>query len=98
MSKLGGSLPYGPQLPVTDTTSGPRAPDLEFLMFPMAIIDYGHGFPPRGNYGISVARPIPISLPDTLLMSLWTGRDPAQTCELRNGRVADQQCVRRTSN
>ncbi|KAI0741863.1 GMC oxidoreductase [Daedaleopsis nitida] len=48
------SLPYGPELPVTNTFSGPRAPDLEFLLFPMGIIDYGHGFPPRGNYGISV--------------------------------------------
>ncbi|KAI0770549.1 GMC oxidoreductase [Fomes fomentarius] len=48
------SLPYGPELPVTNTTSGPRAPDIEYMVFPMGIIDYGHGFPPRGNYSVSV--------------------------------------------
>ncbi|RPD58939.1 GMC oxidoreductase [Lentinus tigrinus ALCF2SS1-7] len=48
------SLPYGPDLPVKDTFSGPKAPDLEYLIFPMGIIDYGHGFPSRGNYGVSV--------------------------------------------
>ena len=48
------SLPYGPELPAKSTFSGPKAPDLEYLIFPMGIIDYGHGFPPRGNYGVSV--------------------------------------------
>ena len=48
------SLPYGPELPAKSTFSGPKAPDLEYLIFPMGIIDYGHGFPSRGNYGVSV--------------------------------------------
>ncbi|TFK92473.1 GMC oxidoreductase [Polyporus arcularius HHB13444] len=48
------SLPYGPELPVKDMFSGPKAPDIEYLVFPMGIIDYGHGFPPRGNHGLSV--------------------------------------------
>ncbi|KAI0708467.1 GMC oxidoreductase [Earliella scabrosa] len=47
-------LPYGRDLPVVNTTSGPKAPDFEFVVFPMAVINYGHAFPPRGNLGISV--------------------------------------------
>ncbi|KAI0794378.1 GMC oxidoreductase [Fomes fomentarius] len=73
------ALPYGPQLPVTDTTSGPRAPDLEFLLFPMGIIDYGHGFPPRGNYGISGA---------ILLKPVSSG-----TVELRTNSVYDAPLI-----
>ncbi|TBU46490.1 GMC oxidoreductase [Dichomitus squalens] len=49
------SLPYGPTpLPIKDLTSGPNAPDLEFMVFPVAVINYGLGFPRLGNYGISV--------------------------------------------
>ena len=48
------SLPYGSELPVKDTFSGPKAPNLEFLTFPMGIYDYGHGTLPRGRYGMSI--------------------------------------------
>ncbi|KAI9058827.1 GMC oxidoreductase [Trametes sanguinea] len=46
-------LPFGTPLPVQDRTSGPRAPDLEFVMVPFAVINHGLGYPPWGTYGIT---------------------------------------------
>ncbi|KAI0327372.1 GMC oxidoreductase [Cubamyces sp. BRFM 1775] len=46
-------LPFGPPLAVQDRTSGPQAPDLEFVLVPFAVIDQGLGYPPRGTYGIT---------------------------------------------
>ena len=52
------SLPYGAGPgPVKDLSSGPGAPDLEVLVFPIAAINYGLDVPPSGNYGVSVVRP-----------------------------------------
>ncbi|KAL7278688.1 hypothetical protein ACG7TL_007690 [Trametes sanguinea] len=46
-------LPFGTPLPVQDRSSGPRAPDLEFVMVPFAVINHGLGYPPWGTYGIT---------------------------------------------
>ncbi|KAJ8482012.1 hypothetical protein ONZ51_g5638 [Trametes cubensis] len=46
-------LPFGPPLAIQDRTSGPRAPDLEFVLVPFAVVDQGLGYPPRGTYGIT---------------------------------------------
>ncbi|KAI8990417.1 GMC oxidoreductase [Trametes punicea] len=46
-------LPFGPLLPVVDRSSGPRAPDVEFVFVPFAVINHGLGYPPRGTYGIT---------------------------------------------
>ncbi|KAI0327374.1 GMC oxidoreductase [Cubamyces sp. BRFM 1775] len=46
-------LPFGPPLPVQDRSSGPQAPDLEFVVVPFAGTNQGLGLPPRGTYGIS---------------------------------------------
>ena len=37
-------------------SSGPTAPDLEIVVFPVAVIKHGLAVPPLGNYGISVVR------------------------------------------
>ncbi|KAI0632955.1 GMC oxidoreductase [Trametes polyzona] len=47
-------LPLGPPLPTKDMSSGPRAPDIEYMWVPLTVINHGLGYPPAGTYGISV--------------------------------------------
>ncbi|TBU31303.1 GMC oxidoreductase [Dichomitus squalens] len=47
------NLPYGESLPVTDMSSGPRAPDIEFAIAPFVVIESGAHTPPRGTHGIT---------------------------------------------
>ncbi|KAI0670235.1 GMC oxidoreductase [Trametes maxima] len=47
-------LPFGPPLPTKDLSSGPRAPDLEYMFVPLTVINHGLGFPPAGTYGLTV--------------------------------------------
>ncbi|KAI0830232.1 GMC oxidoreductase [Trametes gibbosa] len=47
-------LPLGAPLPTIDLTSGPLAPDIEYMFVPLTVIDYGLGYPPSGTYGITV--------------------------------------------
>ncbi|KAH9852918.1 GMC oxidoreductase [Lenzites betulinus] len=48
------SLPFGDPLPIKDRTSGPRAPDIEFMVVPLVAVDFDRGGTPRGTYGITV--------------------------------------------
>ncbi|KAI0651208.1 GMC oxidoreductase [Trametes meyenii] len=47
-------LPFGPSLPIKDRSSGPQAPDLEYMFVPLTVINHGLGFPPAGTYGLTV--------------------------------------------
>ncbi|KAI0354311.1 GMC oxidoreductase [Trametes cingulata] len=47
-------LPFGPPLPTKDLSSGPRAPDLEYMFVPLAVINHGLSYPPAGTKGITV--------------------------------------------
>ncbi|KAI0369253.1 GMC oxidoreductase [Pilatotrama ljubarskyi] len=47
-------LPFGPALPAKDLSSGPRAPDLEYMFVPLAVINYGLSYPPKGTRGFTV--------------------------------------------
>ncbi|KAI1788596.1 GMC oxidoreductase [Ganoderma leucocontextum] len=51
------TVPYGPHLetlPIKNFTSGPRSPDLEIILFPLAVTKLGMGVAPAGNYGVSL--------------------------------------------
>ncbi|KAI0677748.1 GMC oxidoreductase [Trametes maxima] len=47
------NLPYGPDLPVHDRSSGPGAPDIEFAFTPLFAVDNGQRDPPKGTYGLT---------------------------------------------
>ncbi|KAM5540035.1 hypothetical protein V8D89_006175 [Ganoderma adspersum] len=51
------TLPYGPHLetlPIKNLKSGPRSPDIETIVFPLAITNHGMGVAPPGNYALSL--------------------------------------------
>ncbi|PIL34304.1 hypothetical protein GSI_03079 [Ganoderma sinense ZZ0214-1] len=51
------TLPYGPHLetlPIKNLKSGPRSPDLETILFPLAITKQGMDVAPPGNYGLTI--------------------------------------------
>ncbi|PIL25989.1 hypothetical protein GSI_11743 [Ganoderma sinense ZZ0214-1] len=48
-------LPLGPSLPIKDRSSGPRVPDVEVAVFPLAALNRGRGVAPAGQYGVAFA-------------------------------------------
>lgn len=54
------SLPVGrtgeEPVPVTDRTSGPGAPDVELIWFPLTVFDDKFAKPPPGTHGVTLVR------------------------------------------
>lgn len=43
-------------LPIKNLKSGPHSPDIEIIVFPLAITNHGMGVAPPGNYALSLVR------------------------------------------
>ncbi|KAH9850503.1 GMC oxidoreductase [Lenzites betulinus] len=74
------SLPFGPGLPVNDTTSGPGAPDIELAFTPFAIVDNGFRKLPRGTMGTTAG-------------ALLLKPESSGTIELRSASVFDHPAI-----
>ncbi|KAI0739391.1 GMC oxidoreductase [Daedaleopsis nitida] len=74
------SLPYGPDLPANDCSSGPGAPDIEILFTPFAVAENGRGRLPSDTYGIT---------PGTILLK----PESAGHIELRSADVYDYPLI-----
>ncbi|CDO68788.1 GMC oxidoreductase [Trametes cinnabarina] len=85
-------LPFGAPLSVVDRSSGPRAPDLEMVMVPFAVINHGLGYPPWGTYGITTGSIVlkPASSGTVLIMSA----DPYEHPVIDANYLADENDVK----
>lgn len=61
-------LPYGPDLPIHDHSSGPGAPDIELAFTPFFAADNGKRAPPKGTYGLTPVCALSVS-PNSILIS-----------------------------